>query len=139
MADHASGDDSVTGRNEHLGAQRHPVEAQRLHHRAERVVGGVELGVHRGGQAAGAVPVVGVGEHVGAAGQRHAPVADRLARRGVQQPANLGARGLFGARRPLGDDLRRIGEMARRAPALQRLGGAVVGQQVGVEFGDQGA
>jgi hypothetical protein len=57
----------------------------------------------------------------------------------VQQPADFGVGRLARAARALGDDLRRSGDVARGAPALQRLGGAVVRQEIGVQRGDEGA
>ena len=112
-------------------------EMERGHGLAERRVGRLQHMVHLGREPRRHVPIVGLGEHMIAALEANAPIAERLVRLDVERGAHLGACRLDGVAHPLGDDARRIGQPMIGAPAFERERRAVMGEKIGVEALDQ--
>ena len=114
---------------EQVRGERMAAEMERGHRLAERRVGGLQHMVHLGREARGNVPVVGLGEHMVAAFEPDAAVAERLVGLDVERGPHLRACRLHRVAHALGDYPRGIRESVIAAPALERQRRAVMGER----------
>src|ERR1700677_3299600 len=110
---------------------------ERGHGLAERRVGGLKHMVHLGREPRRNIPIVSLREHMVAALEPHAAIAEPFVWLDVQRGAHFGACRLVRVPYPLGDDARRIGPPGIGAPAFDREGCAVMGEEIGVEALDE--
>ena len=100
---------------------------------AERRIRRVEHMVHLGRQPRRHVPIVSLGQHMVAALEANAAIAQRIIRLDVESGPHFGARRFDYIAHPLSDYARWIGQPVIGAPALDGERRAVMGEEIGVQ------